>query len=48
MTVIIGDIKTAALAADMQSAPSRKPRFAVFQFTSFDSNLTFGTAGMCI
>jgi hypothetical protein len=34
MTVIIGAIKTAALAAEVKSAPSRKPKAAVFHCPS--------------
>ena len=35
ITVIMGDIRMAALAADAQSAPNRKPKFVVFHSTSF-------------
>ena len=49
ITVISGATNTAALAAEAQSAPSRRPRFLVFHLASLpDSSLDTGTAGMCI
>ena len=46
--MIIGATNIAALAAEAKSAPNRKPRFAVFQFTSFFCfAITSTTDGNC-